>query len=244
MTVKPKFIVLSHGRTGSTYLVEELDRHPSIRMFSEIFHETRDQRPDVNGKIWHDGMDSWDFVQDNVYSRRPHGALTTGFKLFYFHVCGADNQIWNELQNDRSISPILLHRKNIFASFVSEERARNTNVWHPTGKDGAYEVSVGITLDVGKAREFHDRTMAEQQFGKKLVADREHFFMTYEDLLEDAPGILGLLLDYLGLSSDGWEPAPFHRGSADKYRTQIANIDEVSDFLKEKDALWMLKPFV
>ena len=243
MPVKSKFIVLSHGRTGSTYVVQELNKHPQIRMLSEIFHDSYDERPYVNGKKWEPGLSSWDFLQENVYDTLPDGILTIGFKLFYFHLPLSD-QTWVNLDKDREIAPVVLHRQNIFAGFVSEERARQSNIWHPTEKGDAYTQEVHVTLNMVKAQRYLDRNFERQKFGLKLVADRNHLFMTYEDLVKDAPGTMKKLANYFKIDVGTWEPAAFLTGSADKSRTIIDNIDEIATFLKQRDAIWMLEPYL
>lgn len=52
MTKPKKMIVLSHGRTGSTYLIKALNRHPDFDMKRELFFSNPDMRPDVNGEVW------------------------------------------------------------------------------------------------------------------------------------------------------------------------------------------------
>ena len=242
MTFKSNFIVLSHGRTGSTYVVSELNTHPEIRMYYELFHDSPDHREAVNGEKWESGSNAWDFIQRNVFNSLPEGRSTVGFKLFYFHLPLQD-PVWKELQADQSINLILLHRENIFAGFVSEERARVTNVWHPTETDKSYDHEVKITLDMVKARRYFERNLERQRFGKNLVADRDHLFMTYEDLVMDATSTMARMVKYLGVDVKDWRPSPFLTGSADRTRTVIMNIDEVSGFLAEKQALWMLEPY-
>jgi len=38
------FILLGHGRSGSTLLVRSLTEHPNVRMFGELFHYEQKER--------------------------------------------------------------------------------------------------------------------------------------------------------------------------------------------------------
>jgi LPS sulfotransferase NodH len=246
MNNQRRFIVLSHGRTGSTYLVEQLNRTADIRMYSEVFHDAYNERPETNGNRFEAGQDSWTFVEDNVYCRQEDHIKTVGFKLFYFHARDAwpENRIWTELPSHKDIDVVVLGRKNYFAGFISEARAKSTSIWHPTVHNRDYEKLVEVTVDLVRARRFMTRTSKYHDMGLEIAQGHRIFEMNYEDLLLDAGHEMKKLIGFLGGSEDGFAASGFLAGSADKNRTKIVNIEEVRKLLAEFDADWMAEPYV
>lgn len=241
-----KFIVLSHGRTGSTYLVEELNRTPDIRMYSEVFHDAYNERPETNGKRFEAGQDSWAFVLENVYCEKGDAIKTVGFKLFYFHARDTwpENRIWSELPSNTEIDVVILGRKNYFAGFISEARAKSTSLWHPSVLNDDYGKLVEVSVDITRAKRFMSRTSRYRDMGLEIAKGHRTLEMNYEDLLLDARAEMNNLISFLGGSDLGFVANEFLAGSADKDRTKIVNLEEVRKMLAEFDAEWMVEPYV
>lgn len=237
-----RFIILSHGRTGSTYLVNNLNRHPNIAVFQELFHATPSQRQPVEGRIWQNGEDSARFLEEVVFPlARDRSAV--GFKLFYFHARGdaMARRVWDMIAETPTLPLILLHRKNIFAGFVSEQRARQSNIWHPTqGAD--YRGQQELTLDVDAALRYVQRTRERQKLGCELVQGHPGLEMFYEDLASDASATIRRVTEFLGLGPvEPW--SDFSAGSADASATRILNLEECRRALEAIGAAWMVEPY-
>lgn len=245
MSEQRRFIVLSHGRTGSTYLVEQLNRTPDVRMYSEVFHDTYHERPITNEKRFEAGQDSWAFVQDNVYCAQDEHIRTVGFKLFYFHARDTwpENRIWAELPSNTDIDVVVLGRKNYFAGFISEARAKSTSIWHPTLLNDSYEKLVEVTVDLTRAMRFMARTSKYRDMGLEIAKGHRTWEMNYEDLLCDAQSEMKKLISFLGGSDVGFDADEFLAGSADRSRTKIVNLEEVRKMLAQFDAEWMVEPY-
>lgn len=123
-----KFAIISIPRTGSSYLVTSLQKHPEVTCHGEIFH------PKVE---WH--------ILDNVRDRinlmaRNHkpiefvneildldlGNIAVGFKIFKGH----NDKALDYILKESSIKKIILKRNNIIASFSSLKLAQETNIWN------------------------------------------------------------------------------------------------------------------
>lgn len=241
-----RFVILSWGRTGSTYLVKELNARPDTVTESELFHPSTDGRDRARGQRWENGTDSWNFVQENVFFDRDPAIRAVGFKLFYFHARkGPDEQaIWRALREDRSIRIILLGRRNVFAGFVSEQRARQTSIWHPRPGQEGYYAPVELALDVEAAERYLRLSRERAAMGQSISKGHPAFGLDYEDLLEDHVSILARMARFLDLPVDRWQPGAFLESSADRDRTRITNLKEVQEMLERNDAGWMAQPFL
>lgn len=146
--VKEKFIVVSRGRTASTFLAKGLNRHPNINMAYEIFHP-RKPYP-VNGVRYDSKVNSWDFLERNFFGVPVASEEFRGFKLFYYHARSTDKAkaVWRAIQVRDDIKLISLSRLNIFAAYVSEVRARKSKVWHPKAKTDSYSASFAVNIDI------------------------------------------------------------------------------------------------
>jgi hypothetical protein len=239
-------VILAYGRTGSTYLVKELNQTPGIRAYSEVFHPKPAARAEVNGLVYSDGGDSWEFVNRNVYFRHPEPIETVGFKLFYFHARDEHpvSTIWDELDDRKNIDIIQLGRKNLFAGYVSLERAKETSIWHPKTKGDAYDGLVEVTINIDMARRTLKRMERYREVGRKLGTGHRRLELDYEDLVADAEKVVCQAVEFLGVSSQGIAPKPFFAGSADAAKTRIKNIEAVSALLDDLDMGWMIEPFL
>lgn len=239
------FVLLSSGRTGSTYVYRQLADRPDILMFGEIFQVNPQMRKLANGQKFVDGTDSWAFAHEQVFATRKPGIAAAGFKLFYFHARtpGPDRRIWDELEARPEIRIIRLGRRNFLASYISEERARVSSFWHPKPQRSDYEAPVRLTIDIAAARRF----LANEAVYAQRVADLQQshplISFDYEDLVADAPARLRECLTFLRVSTAGFAPAEFREGSTARGRTVIDNLDEVEAMLDAEGIGWMIDPY-
>jgi LPS sulfotransferase NodH len=139
------FVVIGHARCGSNLLGRALATHPQIRMAGEIFAKEEHTRkvswervnplawPKPRGEGYKAGEDAGAFAAQRIFSLTPFhdNILAFGFKIFYDHARSDEGigSIWPYLiQNPIRI--IHIHRRNLLASFVSNEVALKTNEWH------------------------------------------------------------------------------------------------------------------
>lgn len=214
-------------------------------MYGEIFQVSETARKTADGIKFKDGDDSWSFAETHVFSIRKPGVAAAGFKLFYFHAAkpGPERRIWDELAIRGDIHIVRLGRQNAFASYVSEERARLTQEWHPKPDSSSYEAPVQLEINVAIAKRFIEKIANYDRRVADLARNHPIFSLDYEDLLADSATHLSGVLKFLNVSVESFEPAAFIEGSTSPGRTIIRNIDEVGAMLETEGKGWMLDPY-
>jgi LPS sulfotransferase NodH len=241
-----KLIVLSHGRTGSTFLIKALNCHPDFDMKRELLFNTPQGRPSVNDQTWENGTDSWDFLEKNLFGPREDTKSIVGFKLFYFHARNgdADKSVWRQIESDPSIKLVTLHRQNLFAGYVSLKRAQKSQIWHPGQDVTEYQKAVSLTIDAKDAVKYIMSHRGYHELGRDIVKDKAHLAVSYEDFQVDANGTLSNIVDFAGGQHQQVDWHTFKPGSANNERTIIDNLADVAKELALLDAEWMIAPFL
>ncbi len=214
-------------------------------MYGEIFQVNEMARKTADGIKFKDGGDSWSFADTNVFSTGKPGVIAAGFKLFYFHALkpGPERRIWDELAIQDDIHILRLGRRNAFASYVSEERARLTQEWHPKPGQSKYEAPVQLEINVTIAKRVLDKIAAYDRRVSDLARNHPILSFHYEDLLDDSATHLTSALKFLNVSVENFAPDAFIEGSTSPGRTIIRNIDEVGTMLENEGKGWMLDPY-
>ena len=128
-------MIVSHARTGSTQLHEYLDQFPGTRCFGEVFRHDLAERP-----LWQEtsqyftsrneaaalhnesALQFWLKLRDAVHIKPRR----VGAKIFYYQREG--ESIWDYILN-ADIGIIHLTRRSVFASYISLELAKQTDIW-------------------------------------------------------------------------------------------------------------------
>ena len=237
-----KFVVFSHGRAGTNFLMNNLAAHPDTNVYMEPFHAVESERAVVNGRKWKTGESSSHFAYHEIFS---NGSRVSGFKLFYFH-CREDivsSDIWGALKNDLNLKVIFLNRRNLLMKYLSDMRAKKSGVWHPTRGDfseSQYGNVVDITVDIGELM----RVMSDLYCGyhrvSELFSKHQCFHMFFEDMVDSSEGLFEETLDFLDLDSSEIVDT-FKSGTLTEKTTRVTNgarVKEVvgssifADFLK------------
>jgi len=126
--IETPFVILCHGRSGSTSFRQLLSQHPNVQAYGEVFRPAgrRQPAPQVNGGRYVRGCDPVALLNDAVYAApNEFGKGCVGFKLFFHHARGDDvsYRLWPHLQARRDIKIVFLFRRNLFDSYVSLKRA-------------------------------------------------------------------------------------------------------------------------
>lgn len=79
-----KFVLFSHGRAGTAFLMNNLSAHPQVRNCMEPFHSTPANRPTAGGGAGQTGPSSKAFAYGNIFAPHAASAAAAGFKLFRF----------------------------------------------------------------------------------------------------------------------------------------------------------------
>lgn len=232
-----KFVVFSHGRAGTNFLMNNLRSHPQVSLFMEPFHLNETERSEVNGEIWQTGQSSREFAYNKIFNAEDeYFGSVRGFKLFYFH-CRQDpvsGDIWEALRQDRDVRLIFLNRKNLLNKHLSDLRAQATGVWHPRSeKYLSKDYGEIVEVDVDVNRMF--RVLTDLYCGYHRVSEdfsnHKSMHIFYEDLEEGSEKILGEVYEFLGLRG---LPVvdPFRPGTLSRSTLRMKNKEQVLSALR------------
>jgi len=185
-----KFVVLARPRTGSNLLVSLLQSHPNLRLFYELFNESKSDKTfwdfinyNIDSIYQHQEEDPVNFLQDYVYREMPPSVLGVGFKLFYTHAKGSnESQIWDYLRDNVDLKVIHLKRKNLLKTHLSEEVAQKTQIW--VGKKTPDQI-YPIELDYNSTLEFFNSTTKKEHEHHQLFLGHNIHEIFYEDLVKN-----------------------------------------------------------
>lgn len=197
--VIPSFIICGAPRSGTTWLLQALDRHPRVYMARPFVPEPKFFHID---KLYAKGMD---FYLQNWFAEAPADAVA-GEKDTYY------------LENPHSAARIHAHLPAVKLLFILREpgaRAYSNYLW--SRQHGHETLSFEEALEQEEERE---RTLPQELqfvrphaylsrglYVRQLQPYFEHFsqeqflFLNYEDILEDPQGLLCRTQVFLGLEA-------------------------------------------
>lgn len=132
-----RFIVLTFGRTGSTWLVEAPNSHPRITCFGSVFEAGADFVSfDVDG---YNNFSAKDrdlrdqdfaaFLRDRIFCQHSPDLGAAGFKLQYRNVFGFKGLL-QHLTGDPDLGIVHLKRRNLLRPLISLRLAKTTGQYH------------------------------------------------------------------------------------------------------------------
>src|SRR5215212_2439383 len=171
------FILLGHGRSGSTLLVRSLTEHPNIRMSGELFHDEEKERERafhaLNKKFgpgrhetnyYREGDDGATFLRDSVFYQRPwNDILAAGYKMFYIHARHDSHArtAWDYLVGNKDIHVVHFTRANLLECWLSHKIAFITKEWAwQKGAPGPRTVVPPLRFDPKECETHCNRTFA------------------------------------------------------------------------------------
>jgi hypothetical protein len=225
-----KFIILSHGRTGSTALVRTLSLHARIQAYEELFHDSPDSRLTANGRMYQEGEDGGEFCRNTVF-RDPNesGKPTVGFKIFFFHARGskAEYQAWRYLIGDTSIRVVFLLRRNLFDSYVSEHRSRRSGTWFLNpGETPPAAHAEPIFIDPTECRHYFSTTIAEIEWARRNFRHHRSLTVWFEDMQRDFAACVNRVVLFFGERSMEVR-TPFEPLNTVRHREGVINFEEL-----------------
>ena len=213
-----KFILLGHGRSGSTLLVKTLLQHPRILMEEELFHpeeaerfkvdlhptESTPEQSDFEIAPYRDFEDGAEFLRERVFCERENSQfLAVGFKMFYTHARDNKNAktAWDYLTMDRSIHVIHLVRSNILHTFLSLKVAFQTGEWRRwKGVTGAAAAPLSLRLEPAECEEFFNQIVSHRLWAKRAFEHHPLLEIDYEnDVCSDFQNTMSRIYDFLSV---------------------------------------------
>lgn len=236
MNQPTRFVVLGHGRTGSTLVVQTLRDHPNVRMYGEIFHDDPAERPTslrIDEPPYVDQADGGRYLAEVIFRTRWWKPLrAVGFKLFYDHARDSPGALraWDHLVGDRSIRIVHVARRNLLEAWLSYQVALRTGVWvRASGEPRARPRVAPIHIQPEECREFFEFVGERRRWARAAFAGHEVLELEYErDLATGFARTLGRLADFLGVRRVHIPP-PIERQRQGSSRAQIANYEELRE---------------
>lgn len=220
------FVITCFARTGSSWLCQLLNSHPSILCHDEVFHEQRimyaDGHADGCGprEAWtvaEREQDPAAFVK-HVYSDR-RGCEAVGFKLLNW----PHRELVFDIAHRPDVHKVILHRRNRVRVFVSLTRARRTGHWRNEDYRGT-----PVRLDPEELVDFADRYERFYREIRAASAGTPTRVITYERLAED-PQHAATSVEFLGVKpSELPLSARLKRQSDEQIRDVVVNFTELS----------------
>ncbi|MFB6231480.1 MAG: Stf0 family sulfotransferase [Salinibacter sp.] len=205
------FIILGHGRTGSTMLVSMLQSHPKCVCYSELFHPHSpkwfyEHINFLHGKdgLRNEGHDK--FLKKYVYKRTPTSIKAVGFKVLYCNInegsatsMSGEGEIKRTLRYMKDIGVKVIHikRKNKLKRFVSMKMANKRKKW-VIKKRGGISDRTKINVDTEEMLRSMERHFKLEKEKEKIFSCFDYINVSYENLCEKKDDI-EKIQNFLGL---------------------------------------------
>lgn len=210
-----RFILLGHGRSGSTLIVRSLEEHPNLRMFGELFHDSERERERAfhalnetfgaertESQFYREGGDGAEYLREGVFYERPWKDISAvGFKMFYVHARGdaGARRAWDYLIENEDISVIHLSRTNLLESWVSLRVASITKEWVWYAGSAAKRTQVPpLTLDPSECEAYCNQILAQRQWAAEAFRNHPTLEIEYEaDIVQRYQATMDRVHDFL-----------------------------------------------
>lgn len=226
LSVTTRFLLLSEPRTGSTLLVDELDRRwTEIRTGGELLNPRN-----------RDPASSFEDIAGNAFADDT-GASIVGFKIFGPHV--SEQQLALLLEFD-GMRVIILRRRDRLRRYVSERIALKTDRWrqfHSVDPVATIPLQERSVL-VDTAHLLTSLHASEDTFDRfeQFSIGIPRIDVWFEDLIADLDGELRRVASFLGAGEPVNESPPrLVRQNPEPLSMLITNYDEVDAFLSHLD---------
>ena len=184
-----KFIIFSHGRSGSTRLNLLLNQHPDITCCGEIFHRNPLQPDVAANQVFSQHKELTLKNLNDCLIRRSEFEKTKaiGFKLLDYRYNALNHEQSGVLLNDNTYKAIIIERKNKLKGFISWKTAKLSGKWHIFKSQSGQEVSKinPYTIDIKEAKEWIEISENFIAHTERILNSREDGFIKvyYEDFL-------------------------------------------------------------
>jgi LPS sulfotransferase NodH len=190
--VAKNFIILCHGRSGSTFLQKELHRHSTIHCYGELYHEKgmRFLISESNSFFTRRQRDPIGYI-DYMYARRTRHNIV-GSKILYPEISKAALDI---LCKDQTFNVIFLYRKNILETAVSMIITGKLGLWH-IDKGHIPPTPQPFAIDINELKGYINTITTFIETVKKST-NPCIFPVAYEDLINLE--MVNKIIDFIGI---------------------------------------------
>ena len=211
------FVLLFQGRTGSTYLIESLSRHPQVLAETEHLVGLRQKG----------GQAQLRWAQWFLNSAHDSKPSAVGFKTKLSDVL--DREGFAKLLNNTAARILFGKRRNLVKMVVSW--LRSEQLYHATGKWNLYsqQDQLGpLYIDIDKFQIRLDQVEHRRSVLERFVHDLDLPVLPveYEELLVDPSRVLDQVLSFLNLSPQKLEGRS-KKNTSDDLRQAVTNFNEM-----------------
>jgi LPS sulfotransferase NodH len=214
------FLVLHLGRTGSTYLVEALDRHPEVQARYEAMARLRENARSAKEQLAE--------ARTLLTGRSDRGPRAIGFKTKLQDVL--DPEAFASIVRETGTRVIHLQRRNVVkltvSVFNSERIHARTGEWNVYSEGD--RIRDPLTIDPKRFMSMLSRVVQTRARVHEYVRSLERPTLTfyYEDLLLDPRETLRMAFAFLSVSPR--DPVVrVLKSTSDDLRSVVANFDEL-----------------
>lgn len=237
------FVILTGGRTGSTWVMSSLNSHPQVACYGELFHTgTHTLRTPPRGRQDHPYFDTfmreggaganpvdrarlWWRYLDELYGPRE-GVAATGFKLLYLQA-RAHPWLLAALAARRVLAVHLI-RDNPLDIIVSQDMVRARGAFHAAAGDEVETHRVTLDTDTLERRVRREELKIRAGRSALRAALLPVHELRYDDLVRDAEREFDRAFARLGVPPAGDALASeVTRLNAAPHSETIENYDEV-----------------
>lgn len=212
-----KFIIISDSRTGSTLVKNMLNFHPNIIAEGEVFKMLESQS----------SLEAW----NKLFRKRQKKIKYVGCKLFYHHPLIGDKEVWNLVENDKSIIIIHLIRKNVLRSLVSKKIGLKTKKWteNINSEEFIDLKNKKIKLTSEECEKYFTEIKGYQEEIDRNFSNHKLIPLSYEDLAKDSRTVIKGIYREFGLD-DFERDSELKKQNPESLEDLIINYHELKDY--------------
>ncbi len=213
-----RFVLLFEGRTGSTFIMNALNSHPSIISEGEIL--VRKSAQEQND------------IMRALYGRSEAGIKAIGFKTKLRDI--ADTENFLTLLDEFDVKVIFMYRKNLIKLALSRLNAKrlfeHTGRWNQIKGENPLPPFAPSIEEFEQALEFRRQKEEElKEFMERIT--RPLMVRYYEDLLEERDVLFNNIFSYINVP-----PADLQsnvvKNTDDDMRNILLNYDQIKEHYK------------
>jgi len=227
------FVILSSGRSGSTFLIQLLNCHPEIVCKGELLNRNYLQVHNLHG------ANSRVLINYILASLIPSKFWLpfTGFKLFNEQLEFCSLHLKDLLTALFYPRMIVLYRESMLETYVSLQIAFKTDVWYSESND----ISEKTKIDW---QEFVDYAKTEKARWKRsmmeLSMNNEVLFVSYEELIGDMNKTMARIFKFLNLDMCHVEAASKKQNPL-PLQEKIINYEQIEQNMLESGDSYTIK---
>lgn len=230
--MKKRLFILAAPRSGSSWLLETLNSHQEITLFSELYNHA--MFPEVN-QFRGTGKDN--FHQCILYLENKLAQKNnryTGCKILFNQLELISNDFSTYfIDHYKNSCFIFLYRKNMFDAQVSVRIAHEYNIWHVKKNEDIKKRKIHLNLthlykNLEKNRAVKEKILnqLENFVAKKMIINYEELFANQKGRIKDICKFLEIPGKHIRFSSE-------KKGNPFKAEEVVENFTEVKQFLKQ-----------